>query len=53
MYRANVDGSVNVLEAAAAAGVERMVYTSSVAVLGLNRRPHARPTRRRRSRSTT
>jgi dihydroflavonol-4-reductase len=37
MYRANVDGSVNVLEAAAAAGVARMVYTSSVAVLGINR----------------
>jgi dihydroflavonol-4-reductase len=36
MYRANVDGSVNVLEAAAAAGVARMVYTSSVAVLGSN-----------------
>jgi dihydroflavonol-4-reductase len=35
MYRANVDGSVNVLEAAAAAGVPRMVYTSSVAVLGI------------------
>jgi dihydroflavonol-4-reductase len=37
MYRANVDGSVNVLEAAAAAGAARMVYTSSVAVLGINR----------------
>jgi len=37
MYRANVDGSVNVLEAAAAARVPRMVYTSSVAVLGINR----------------
>ncbi|HLF12118.1 MAG TPA: hopanoid-associated sugar epimerase [Gammaproteobacteria bacterium] len=36
MYRTNVQGSVNVLEAAAAAGVQRMVYTSSVAVLGLN-----------------
>ena len=52
MYRANVDGSVNVLEAAAAAGVERMVYTSSVAVLGINddRTPadetHARRRRR-------
>jgi dihydroflavonol-4-reductase len=34
MYRANVDGSVNVVEAAAAAGAERVVYTSSVAVLG-------------------
>ena len=37
MYRVNVEGSVNVLEAAAAAGVEKLVYTSSVAVLGLNR----------------
>jgi dihydroflavonol-4-reductase len=37
MYRANVAGSVNVVEAAAAAGVPRMVYTSSVAVLGINR----------------
>jgi dihydroflavonol-4-reductase len=37
MYRANVDGSVNVLEAAAEAGAERLVYTSSVAVLGINR----------------
>jgi len=35
MYRANVEGSVNVLEAAAGAGVARMVYTSSVAVLGI------------------
>jgi dihydroflavonol-4-reductase len=37
MYRANVEGSVNVLEAAAAAGATRMVYTSSVAVLGINK----------------
>jgi dihydroflavonol-4-reductase len=37
MYRANVQGSVNVLEAAAAAGAARMVYTSSVAVLGIHR----------------
>ena len=37
MYRANVEGSVNVLEAAAAAGAQRMVYTSSVAVLGINK----------------
>jgi len=36
MYLANVDGSVNVLEAAAAAGATRLVYTSSVAVLGIN-----------------
>ena len=37
MYRSNVDGSVNVLEAAGAAGAERLVYTSSVAVLGINK----------------
>ena len=37
MYRANVDGSVNVLEAAAEGGAERMIYTSSVAVLGINK----------------
>ena len=37
MYRANVDGSVNVLEAAADVGARRLVYTSSVAVLGINR----------------
>jgi dihydroflavonol-4-reductase len=37
MYRANVEGSVNVLEAAAEAGAKGMVYTSSVAVLGLNK----------------
>jgi dihydroflavonol-4-reductase len=36
MYRANVGGSVNVVEEAFAAGVERLVYTSSVATLGLN-----------------
>lgn len=36
MYSANVDGSLNVLEAAASAGATRMVYTSSVAVLGIN-----------------
>jgi dihydroflavonol-4-reductase len=36
MYVTNVEGSVNVLECAAAVGVSRMVYTSSVAVLGIN-----------------
>jgi dihydroflavonol-4-reductase len=35
MLRANVDGSVAILRAAAAAGVERSVYCSSVAALGL------------------
>ncbi|GAB4154346.1 MAG: NAD-dependent epimerase/dehydratase family protein [Sphingomonadales bacterium] len=33
MYRTNVDGSVGLIKAAAAAGVERIVYTSSVATL--------------------
>ncbi len=33
----NVDGTVALLRAAGAAGVERSVYTSSVAALGLNR----------------
>jgi dihydroflavonol-4-reductase len=35
MYRTNVDGSVNVVDAALAEGIVRMVYTSSVAVLGI------------------
>ncbi len=34
MFRVNVEGTRNVLMAAAEAGVERMVYTSSVATLG-------------------
>lgn len=33
IYRSNVDGTVNLLRAAGDAGVERIVYTSSVAVL--------------------
>ena len=37
MYRTNVDGSRDLLRAAADAGVSRMVYTSSVAALGINR----------------
>jgi len=36
LYAANVDGTRNVLSAAAGAGVERIVYTSSVATLGLD-----------------
>lgn len=36
MFRTNVEGSMAVLEAAIDLGVEKMVYTSSVAVLGLN-----------------
>jgi dihydroflavonol-4-reductase len=35
MLQVNVGGSVNVVDAARAAGVERLVYTSSVAVLGM------------------
>ena len=34
MYQANVEGSRNLIRHAMAAGVERIVYTSSVAVLG-------------------
>ncbi len=37
MLRANVDGTIALLRAAAAAGVERTVYTSSVAALGLTK----------------
>ena len=37
MFRANVDGTRDLVLAAAEAGVERIVYTSSVATLGL---PH-------------
>ncbi len=36
LYRTNVEGTRNVLRAAIRAGVERMVYTSSVATLGLH-----------------
>ncbi len=35
MYRTNVDGTRELMNAALAAGVERVVYTSSVATLGL------------------
>ena len=37
MRRTNLDGTIALLRAAAAAGVERSVYTSSVAALGLTR----------------
>ena len=36
MYESNVTGTRNLMLAAAKAGVERIVYTSSVATLGLN-----------------
>jgi dihydroflavonol-4-reductase len=35
LYRSNVDGTRNVLEAAEAAGVERIVYTSTVGCIGI------------------
>jgi nucleoside-diphosphate-sugar epimerase len=38
-YRVNVEGTRNVLASAQAAGIERFVYVSSVAVYGLNRAP--------------
>jgi dihydroflavonol-4-reductase len=37
LYRNNVDGTRTVLEACARAGIERVVYTSSVGTLGLPR----------------
>lgn len=37
MLATNVQGSLNVLDAALAANVDRIVYTSSVATLGLNK----------------
>jgi dihydroflavonol-4-reductase len=38
LYRSNVDGTRNVLEAAKKAGLERVVYTSTVGCIGI---PHA------------
>src|SRR5919206_2431508 len=35
LYRSNVDGTVNVLEACLAEGVERVVHTSTVGTIGL------------------
>jgi len=35
LFAVNIEGTLNALEAARAAGVERVVYTSSVATLGL------------------
>jgi dihydroflavonol-4-reductase len=35
LYRSNADGTRNVLEAAAAAGVKRIVYTSTVGCIGM------------------
>ncbi|MGI9071979.1 MAG: hopanoid-associated sugar epimerase [Bryobacteraceae bacterium] len=39
LYRSNVDGTRNVLEAAAEAGVERIVYTSTVGCIGMPQNP--------------
>ena len=36
LYRVNVEGTKNLMHAAISAGVSRIVYTSSVATLGLN-----------------
>ncbi|MHB1544869.1 MAG: NAD-dependent epimerase/dehydratase family protein, partial [Gammaproteobacteria bacterium] len=35
LYQTNIEGTRNILQAAAANGVERLVYTSSVATIGL------------------
>lgn len=35
MYQTNVDGTVNLMQAAKTAGVERIVYTSTVGALGI------------------
>lgn len=35
LYHSNVDGTRNVLESAAAAGVERVIYTSTVGCIGM------------------
>lgn len=37
MYKTNVDGTRNLIIAATAAGVEKIIYTSSVATLGINK----------------
>src|SRR5213596_4382475 len=44
MYAANVQGTHNVLEAAAAAGCSRIVYTSTVGCIGLPKDQGAAPT---------
>ena len=43
MYAANVDGTRNVIEAAAAAGCSRIVYTSTVGCIGLPGRDGSPP----------
>ena len=44
MYAANVQGTRNVLEAAAAAGCKRIVYTSTVGCIGLPKSAHGQIT---------
>jgi dihydroflavonol-4-reductase len=43
IYDVNVGGTLNMLDAAAAAGCERLVYTSTVGVLGLDGTRRGRP----------
>ena len=42
-YDVNVGGTLNVLDAVQAAGCERLVFTSTVGVLGLEKTRHGRP----------
>ncbi|MGH8987327.1 MAG: NAD-dependent epimerase/dehydratase family protein, partial [Acidimicrobiales bacterium] len=42
-YDVNVDGTRNVLSAASAEGIERLVYTSTVGTLGLGSTVHGKP----------
>jgi len=42
-YDVNVGGTLSVLDAAAAAGCERLVFTSTVGVLGLGQTKHGKP----------
>jgi dihydroflavonol-4-reductase len=42
-HEVNVEGTINVLDAVAAAGVQRLVYTSTVGVLGLHGTRHGQP----------
>ena len=42
-YEVNVGGTLNVLDAAAAAGCERLVFTSTVGVLGLEKTRQGQP----------
>ena len=42
-YDVNVGGTINVLEAARSSGCERVIYTSTVGVLGLDGAAHGQP----------